>query len=182
MAVYIPSFQVLLGRPRLFLPSGFQWIIIFDRRVGSILSTWPYQISCFRVMSSNIISCASIFPLIYSYIQIWTEKRMSIFVSLPLRITSFTVANESFSRTLNTAGASTHNSPPSIHLRNTNFFVFLQTFWELKKKILPFRSDTFSKGFNCSLDPQTEKSYDYSNGLSIHHLLEEWTWRELAFV
>jgi len=41
MAVYIPSSQVLLGWPRFFLPSGFQWIIIFGSRVGSILSTWP---------------------------------------------------------------------------------------------------------------------------------------------
>ena len=68
MPVYIPHFQVLRGRPRFFLPSGFQWIIIFGSRVGSILSTWPYQLSCFRVMSSNIISCASIFPLIYSFV------------------------------------------------------------------------------------------------------------------
>jgi hypothetical protein len=36
------------GRPRFFSPSGFQWIIIFGSRVGSILSTWPYQISCFQ--------------------------------------------------------------------------------------------------------------------------------------
>jgi hypothetical protein len=46
MAVYIPSFQVLWGRPRFFFPSGFQWIIIFGSRAGSILSTWLYQISC----------------------------------------------------------------------------------------------------------------------------------------
>jgi hypothetical protein len=68
IAVYIPSFQVLRGRPRFFLPSGFQWIIIYGSRVGSILSTRPYQISCFRVMSPNIISRASIFPLIYSFV------------------------------------------------------------------------------------------------------------------
>ena len=43
------------------LPSGFQLIIIFGNRVGSILSTCPYQISCFRVISSNIVSDASIF-------------------------------------------------------------------------------------------------------------------------
>jgi len=54
MAVYIPSFQVLQGRPRFFLPSGFQLIIISGNRVGSILSTWPYQMSCFRVISSSI--------------------------------------------------------------------------------------------------------------------------------
>jgi hypothetical protein len=42
IALYISSFQVLRGRPRFFLPSGSQWIIIFGRRVGSILSTWPY--------------------------------------------------------------------------------------------------------------------------------------------
>ena len=48
---YIPSFQVLRGRPRFFLPSGFQWTIISGSRVGSFLSTWPYQISCFFVMS-----------------------------------------------------------------------------------------------------------------------------------
>jgi len=68
MTVYIPSFQVLRGRPRFFLPSSFQWIIIFGSGVGSILSTWPYPISCFLVMSSNIISCASIFLLIYSFV------------------------------------------------------------------------------------------------------------------
>jgi len=39
MAVYIPSFQVLRGRPRFSLPSGFQLIMIFGSRVGSILST-----------------------------------------------------------------------------------------------------------------------------------------------
>jgi hypothetical protein len=64
--VYIPSFQVLRGRPRFFLPSGFHWIMIFVSRVGSILSRWPYtyQNICFQIMSSNIISCASIFPQI----------------------------------------------------------------------------------------------------------------------
>ena len=39
MAVYIPSFQVLRGRPRFFLPSGFQLIMIFASRAGSVLST-----------------------------------------------------------------------------------------------------------------------------------------------
>ena len=68
MSVYIPSFQVFRGRPSFFLPSGFQWTIIFGSRVGSILSTWPNQISCFRVVSFNIISCPSIFPLIYSFV------------------------------------------------------------------------------------------------------------------
>ena len=68
MAVYIPSFQVLRGRPRFFLPSGFQLIIIFGSRVGSILSTWPHQMSCFPVISSNIVSCLFIFSLIYSFI------------------------------------------------------------------------------------------------------------------
>ena len=70
MAVYIPSFQVLRGRLRCFLLPGFQWIIVLGSRVGSILSTWPYQISCSRVMSSNIISCESIFPLIYSFVSL----------------------------------------------------------------------------------------------------------------
>jgi len=72
MAVYIPSFQVLRGRPRFFLPSGFQWIAIFGSRGWSILSTLLYQKSCFRVMSSNIISCASIFPLRRWYMPIPT--------------------------------------------------------------------------------------------------------------
>jgi hypothetical protein len=67
MAVTTPSFRVLRGRPRFFLPSGFQLIIIFSKLIGPILSTCPYQISCFRVMPSNIVSCASIFPLIYSF-------------------------------------------------------------------------------------------------------------------
>jgi hypothetical protein len=63
MAVYtyIPSFQVLRGRPRFFLPTGFQLIIIFGNRVRSILSTRPYQMSCFQVISSIIVSGASIF-------------------------------------------------------------------------------------------------------------------------
>ena len=56
------------GRLPFSLPSGFLWIIIFVGRVGSILSTWPYQISCFPVMSYTIISCEFIFPLIYSFI------------------------------------------------------------------------------------------------------------------
>ena len=63
MAVYIPSFQVLRGWPRFFLPTGFQLIIIFVNRVRSILSTCPYQMSCLRVISSNIVSGASIFFL-----------------------------------------------------------------------------------------------------------------------
>ena len=67
-AVYIPSFQVLQGRPRFFLPSGFQLIIIFGSRVGSILSTWPHQMSCFPVISTNIVSCLFIFSLIYSFV------------------------------------------------------------------------------------------------------------------
>ena len=33
-----------------FLPSGFQLIIIFGNRFRAILSTCPYQISCFRVI------------------------------------------------------------------------------------------------------------------------------------
>ena len=49
-------------------PSGFQLIIIFGNRVGSILSTCPYQMSCFRVISSNIVSGASIFSLIYYFV------------------------------------------------------------------------------------------------------------------
>jgi len=48
---------------------------------------------------------------------------MLILVSLLLRITSLTVAIESVSHTLNTAGTSTENSPPSIQLRNTNLFI-----------------------------------------------------------
>jgi hypothetical protein len=43
-------------------------IIILGNHVRSILSTCPYQISFFRIMSSNIVSCASIFPLIYSFV------------------------------------------------------------------------------------------------------------------
>ena len=42
--------------------------MIFGSRVGSILSTCPYQMSFFRVMSSNIVSCASIFSLIYAFV------------------------------------------------------------------------------------------------------------------
>ena len=40
----------------------------FGNRVGSILSTCPHQMSCFRVISSNIVSGASIFSLIYSFV------------------------------------------------------------------------------------------------------------------
>ena len=47
-----------------FLPSGFQLIMIFGSRVGSILSTWPCQMSCFRVISPYIVSCLFIFSLI----------------------------------------------------------------------------------------------------------------------
>jgi len=68
LAVYIPSFQVLRGRPRFSLPSGLQLNVIFGNRVGSILSTWTYQMSCFQVISSNIVSCSFIFPLIYSFV------------------------------------------------------------------------------------------------------------------
>ena len=91
MAVYIPSFQVLRGRPRFFLPSGFQRIIIFGSRVGSIFSTWPYQISCFRVMSSNI-SCASILSLkcsfLYLFVNSFKKTQMALksaLVHLPAR-------------------------------------------------------------------------------------------------
>ena len=68
MAVIIPSFQVLWGQPHLFLPTGFHLSIIFGNRIESILSTCPYQMSCFRVISSNIVSGASIFSLIYLFI------------------------------------------------------------------------------------------------------------------
>ena len=54
IAVYIPSFQVLRGRPRFSRPS-FLELIIFGNRVQSILSTCPHQMSCFRVMSSIIL-------------------------------------------------------------------------------------------------------------------------------
>ena len=46
----------------------FQLIIIFGNRVGSILSICPNQMSCFRVISSNIVSGASIFSLIYTFV------------------------------------------------------------------------------------------------------------------
>ena len=45
--IYIPFFQFFRGRLRFLLPSGFQLIINFGDRVGSILSTCPYQMSCF---------------------------------------------------------------------------------------------------------------------------------------
>jgi hypothetical protein len=61
VCVCIPSFQVLQGRPRFFLPSGFQLIIIFGNHIRSILSTCPYQMNCSRVTSPNIVSSASIF-------------------------------------------------------------------------------------------------------------------------
>jgi hypothetical protein len=66
MALYIPCFQVLWERLHFFLPSGLQVIIIFDIWIGSILSIFPYKMSCFRVISSNIVSCASIFHLKYT--------------------------------------------------------------------------------------------------------------------
>ena len=56
IAVYIPSLQVLRGRPRSFRPSGFQLIIIFVNRVGFILSTCPYQMSCFQVTLYSTVS------------------------------------------------------------------------------------------------------------------------------
>ena len=49
-AVYIPSFQVIRRRSRFFLPSGFQLITNFINHVRSILSTCPYQMSCFRAL------------------------------------------------------------------------------------------------------------------------------------
>jgi hypothetical protein len=54
IAVYIPSFRVLRGRPHFSHPPGFQLIMIFGNRVGSILSTWPYQIELF---SGYLIQC-----------------------------------------------------------------------------------------------------------------------------
>ena len=51
-----------------FLPSGFQLTIIFCNRVGSILSTLPYQMSFVGVISSNIVSCEFIFSLICSFV------------------------------------------------------------------------------------------------------------------
>jgi len=82
------------GRPRFFVPSGFQLIIIFGSRVGFILSTRPHQIICFRVISSNIISCASIFPLIYSFVFLYSLDILAhrlnapISVALNLRLSS----------------------------------------------------------------------------------------------
>jgi len=65
IAVYIPSFQVLRGRPRFLPPTCFLLIIIFGNRIRSILSTWPHQMSFFRVISSNIVHRAFIFSLIF---------------------------------------------------------------------------------------------------------------------
>ena len=68
IAIYIPSFQILRRRPGFFLPSRFQLIVTFGNRVRSILSTCPYQMSCFRVISSSTVSGASIISLIYMYV------------------------------------------------------------------------------------------------------------------
>ena len=46
---------------RFFLSSCSQLFIIFGNPVRSILSTWPHKMSCFRVISSNILSRAPIF-------------------------------------------------------------------------------------------------------------------------
>jgi hypothetical protein len=77
MAVYIPSLHSLLYISHLskffrhdlvvLLPPGFQLIIIFGNPVRSVLSTWPYQMSCFQVTSSTILSCA---PVLFSLILI----------------------------------------------------------------------------------------------------------------
>jgi hypothetical protein len=48
-AVYIPSFQVLRGRPSYFLPSGFQVIIIFGNRIGYLCHIYT-ALKCFRVL------------------------------------------------------------------------------------------------------------------------------------
>jgi len=93
-SLYIPSFLVLRGRHRFFLPSGFLLIIIFGNRVRSVLSTWPYQMSCFRVISSNIVFCAFIFSLIYSFVflsslEILADRlNVSISVALILLVSS----------------------------------------------------------------------------------------------
>jgi hypothetical protein len=69
IAVYIPSFQVLRGRPRFFLPSGFQFIIIFGNAMGPYFQHVHTKWVVFG-LSSNIVSCASIFPLIHSFVFI----------------------------------------------------------------------------------------------------------------
>ena len=64
-----PIFPSSSGTASFFFSSfGFEVNHNFGNRVRSILSTSPYQMSCFRVISSNIASGASIFSLIYSFV------------------------------------------------------------------------------------------------------------------
>jgi hypothetical protein len=65
IAVYITSFQVLQGRHRFFLHSGFQFIIIFRNRIRFILLTCHINEI---YISPNIVSCTSILSLIYSFV------------------------------------------------------------------------------------------------------------------
>ena len=54
--LYRSHLSRFLGEVLVFiLPSGFQLTMIFSNRVGSILSTLPYQMSCFRVIQYRIL-------------------------------------------------------------------------------------------------------------------------------
>ena len=64
-AVYKPIFRCSLGAASFFsFLQVCSYSSFYGNRVGSILSTWPYQISCFPVISSNIVSCLFVFSLI----------------------------------------------------------------------------------------------------------------------
>jgi hypothetical protein len=86
---YIPSFQVLRGRPRFILSSGYPVGHIFGNCTSSILSTCPYQMSCisgyviqFRILRVHLPSNILIHffylnykSLLIRYVDWWTVSR-----------------------------------------------------------------------------------------------------------
>ena len=71
----------------------------FGNRVGSILSTWPYQMSYFRVISSHIISCSLIFSLTYTFVFLSSLEiladRLYATISVALNDFVWTATNKS---------------------------------------------------------------------------------------
>jgi hypothetical protein len=58
-------------------------IINYGIHIQIIPYTCPHQISFFRVMLHNIESCASTFPLIYSFVSLSTYKSLLIVLIHP---------------------------------------------------------------------------------------------------
>jgi len=79
-----------------FLPSCFQLIMIFGIRVRSILSTWQYRMICFRVVSSNIVSCAFIFSLIYSFVLLSSLEIIADRLNAPISVALILLLSSSY--------------------------------------------------------------------------------------